>query len=93
MDDQLGTVEAEVTNAIGGHIISDMKRLMGFLSASSTLRRTLAERDLHEALYDEFMEFLQNENWQLAYVKFELALLRELGLGLDFKPVRRNRSP
>lgn len=83
LDDQLGSVEAEVTSAMGGHIISDMKRLMAVLSASVLLRRTLAERDPHEALYEEFIEFLQNDNWQPAYVKFELALLRELGFGLD----------
>ncbi len=83
LDDQLGTAEAEVTQAIGGHIISDMKRLMAVLSASVLLRRTLAERDPHEALYEEFLEFLQNDNWRPAYVKFELALLRELGFGLD----------
>ena len=83
LDDQLGTAEVEVTNAIGGHIISEMKRLMAVLSASVLLRRTLAERDPHEVLYEEFLEFLQDDNWQHAYVKFELALLRELGFGLD----------
>ena len=83
LDDQLGTVEAEVTNAIGGHIISDMKRLMAVLSASVLLRKTLAERDPQTALYNEFHEFLKDDDWKPAYVKFELALLRELGFGLD----------
>ncbi len=83
LDDQLGTAEAEVIKAAGGYLLADMKRLMAVLSASVLLRRTLAERDPHEALYEEFLEFLEDDSWQAAYVKFELALLRELGFGLD----------
>lgn len=83
LDDQLGSAEVEVTNALGGHLMHDMKRLMAVLSASVLLRKTLAERDPHENLYEEFLQFLQDDDWQKAYVNFELALLRELGFGLD----------
>src|SRR5687768_337319 len=55
LDEQLGVLDIEVTNAMGGHILQDMKRLMAVLSASVLLRKTLAERDPHEELYEELL--------------------------------------
>ena len=47
---------------------------------------TLPERQPHEAVFDglgAFLSALEDETWPQAYVEWELALLSELGFGLD----------
>jgi DNA repair protein RecO (recombination protein O) len=83
LDNQLGSLEAELLDAIYAKTMHSMPRLSAVLSACAILRKTLAEREEHKLLYEEFLEFLTTGNWQQAYVNFELALLRDLGFGLD----------
>ena len=56
-------------------------------AACALLETTLPERDPHPDLYVTLGVFLeqldQDRSWLEAYVRFELALLAELGFGLD----------
>ena len=58
------------------------------LSAIAALSRMLPERDPHPSLYEVtlfVLGFLDDATvWPALYVRWELALLEELGFGLDF---------
>jgi DNA repair protein RecO (recombination protein O) len=85
----LGSLTGEITNAISAKLISDQYKLQALLSITAMLRKTIAEREPHERLYAELVGFLcevsSSENWLKAYVDFELALLQDLGFGLDLE--------
>lgn len=68
-------------------VLSDRFGLAGLNSVTSLLSFVLPEREAHLALYDKTAPLLdllgQNDLWPLAYLQWELALLEDLGFGLD----------
>ena len=83
LDNQLGSIDAELTSPLYSEFMHNMPRLVAVLSACALLRKTIAEREPHENLFELFLDFLRADNWQQAYISFELGLLRDLGFGLD----------
>lgn len=69
--------------------LGDRFSLAGLNAVTALLSFALPEREAHLALYDRtepLMDLLgNNELWPLAYLHWELALLDELGFGLDLK--------
>lgn len=67
--------------------LSDRFALAGLNAVTALLGFALPEREAHPALYQRSEQLLdllgQNEVWPLAYLRWELALLEELGFGLD----------
>lgn len=68
-------------------VLSDRTALSGLNAITALLAYALPEREPHPVLYDRTQSMLDllgvNEAWPTAYLKWELALLEELGFGLD----------
>ena len=68
-------------------MLSDRFALAGLNTVTALLAFCLPDREPHPALYQQSAQLLdllgQNEIWPLAYLRWEMALLTELGYGLD----------
>jgi DNA repair protein RecO (recombination protein O) len=84
--DQLGHMSIEMRRAFAAETLDDPTALMA-LSTITTLTRLLPERDPHPNLYEItlfVLGFLNDATvWPALLVRWELALLEELGFGLD----------
>jgi DNA repair protein RecO (recombination protein O) len=87
LSEQLGAVSGELKVPLAARLMPDPARLAGLAAACALLETTLPERDPHPDLYVTLGAFLeqldQDRAWLEAYGRFELALLSELGFGLD----------
>jgi DNA repair protein RecO (recombination protein O) len=85
--EQLGNLSGELTTPLAARLMADPERLSGLAAACALLETTLPERDPHPRLYDALFGYLErlagDRAWLEGYVRFELALLAELGFGLD----------
>jgi DNA repair protein RecO (recombination protein O) len=85
--EQLGALSGELKAPLAARLMADPPRLAGLAAACALLESTLPERDPHPDLYATLGSFLdrlvEERAWPEAYVRFELALLAELGFGLD----------
>ncbi|SMP17699.1 DNA repair protein RecO [Shimia sagamensis] len=67
--------------------LSDRFALAGLNAVTALLAFCLPDREPHSELYAKSSQLLdllgQNDLWPLAYLKWEIALLTELGYGLD----------
>ncbi len=84
--DQLGHFSIELRRGYAASAMEDASRLMA-LSSMCELLRLLPERDPHPNLYEVtlfVLGFLDDDSvWPALLVRWELALLNELGFGLD----------
>lgn len=84
--DQLGSMNVEMRRAFAAETLDDSQALMA-LSSITTLTGLLPERDPHPNLYEItlfVLGFLNDPTvWPALLVRWELALLDELGFGLD----------
>jgi DNA repair protein RecO (recombination protein O) len=84
--DQLGFFSVEPRRGFAAEIMQDGAALAG-LTSLVTLARLLPERDPHPTLYEVtlfVLGFLDDPTvWPALMVRWELALLAELGFGLD----------
>lgn len=84
--DQLGTITMEQERGLPHGILDDALRLSALLSACALCDAALPEREGHEGLFHGFktlIEMMDQEIWGAAYVFWEIALLKELGFGLE----------
>ncbi len=84
--EHLGNLTAELRRGLAAEVMERKVALSGLMSLCA-LARLLPERDPHPSLY-EVTQFvlgylLDDEVWPALYVRWELALLEELGFGLD----------
>ena len=86
LSDQLGHVALELRRGFAAEAMDDSAALAA-LSSMTTLTRLLPERDPHPNLYEItlfVLGFLNDATvWPALLVRWELALLEELGFGLD----------
>lgn len=86
LSDHLGHVVLELRRGFAASAMDDAPALAG-LSSIAALTRLLPERDPHPSLYEVtlfVLGFLDDPTvWPALYVRWELALLEELGFGLD----------
>jgi DNA repair protein RecO (recombination protein O) len=86
LSDQLGHATLELRRGYASEAMQDPLALAG-LSSIATLGHLLPERDPHPNLYEItlfVLGFLDDPSvWPALYVRWELALLTELGFGLD----------
>jgi DNA repair protein RecO (recombination protein O) len=84
--EHLGHVTLELRRAYAASAMDDAAALAG-LTSMCALARLLPERDPHPALYEVtlfVLSFLDDPTvWPALMVRWELALLQELGFGLD----------
>lgn len=87
--DQLGTLSLEQEAGLPPGILEDPLRLGALLAACSLCDAALPEREGHPGLFYGFRSLMEimgdgeGAVWGAAYVFWEIALLKELGFGLD----------
>lgn len=86
--EQLGHLGLEMRRGYAAQAMDDALALSG-LNALCALSRLLPERDPHPGFYEITLFVLgyldDAEVWPALYVRWELALLEELGFGLDLR--------
>lgn len=84
--DNLGHFALELRKGFAAHVMDDAAALAA-LTSMAALARLLPERDPHPNLYEVTLFVLgfldEREMWPALVVRWELALLEELGFGLD----------
>jgi DNA repair protein RecO (recombination protein O) len=84
--DHLGSYACELEVSHAARLMDDPDRLAALTAAAAVSERALPEREAHVACYEGFLALLaalEGDHWAEAYVGWELALLAELGFGLD----------
>ena len=84
--EQLGAYRLELVRAHAAEMFGDATRLAALVSACALCEAALPERQPHPAAHAALvalLEALGSEAWASVYVHWELALLRDLGYGLD----------
>ena len=88
LEDHLGTFTVEPVHLRAAGLMQTQSAIFGIQLLASHLR-LLPERDPHKALYHAALVIVENlENPEIAaslMIRFELALLEELGFGLDLE--------
>ncbi len=87
LQDHLGTFQPELLRSRAAVSLGDRLSLAGLNAVTSLLLFALPEREAYPGLYartETLLDLLgQPEVWPLAYLHWELALLDDLGFGLD----------
>lgn len=84
--EQLGSYRLELAQAHAANILDDPARLAALASACALCEAAIPERQSHPAAFAALVALLEafrSESWPSVYVHWELALLRDLGYGLD----------
>jgi DNA repair protein RecO (recombination protein O) len=86
LDDQLGNYTIEAVHNFGAAVLSEPLALAGLSALCAMAEATLPEREPHAATYRRALNLLEQmeaSGWEAEYVRWELALLRDMGYGLD----------
>jgi len=87
LEDHLGTFAPELIRSRAAASLGDRMSLAGLNAVTALLLFALPEREAHPRLYSHTEALLdllgQPDLWPLAYLKWELLLLDEMGFGLD----------
>lgn len=87
LEDHIGSFAVEPVRSRAALVMGDRLALAGLNAVTGLLSFCLPEREPHAALYhrsEQLLDLLgQNEVWPLAYLRWELALLEDMGFGLD----------
>jgi DNA repair protein RecO (recombination protein O) len=87
LEEHLGSFMVEPVRSRAAAVMGDRKALAGLNAVCGLLKFCLPEREPHPLLYRQsvvLLDLLGNtEAWPLAYLRWELALLEEMGFGLD----------
>ena len=87
LEDHIGSYQVEPLRSRAAAALSGRLALAGLNAVTALLSFCLPEREPHAALYarsEQLLDLLgQDEIWPLAYLKWELALLDDMGFGLD----------
>lgn len=84
--EHLGSLVCEPLESAAARFLDDPARLAALSAAAALCEAALPEREPHPAAYDGILALvgaLAGQAWAEAYVLWELALLAELGYGLD----------
>ncbi|MTI09802.1 DNA repair protein RecO [Curvivirga aplysinae] len=87
LEEHLGNFQVELLESNAAHLITDPGKLAALSTACVMVEFGFPEREPHPELFDTLASLavaLDHDNWPLIYVKWEVALLSELGFGLNF---------
>ncbi len=87
LEDHLGSFTVEPVQSRAAALMSDRLTLAGLNALTGLLSFALPEREPHPNLYDGTLTVLDmlgnSPHWPLAYLRWEMSLLEDLGFGLD----------
>lgn len=87
LEEHLGSFAVEPIRSRTAIAMSDRTALAGLNAVNALLEFALPERESHPSLYTRSVQLLdllgQGEVWPLGYLQWEMAVLNELGFGLD----------
>jgi DNA repair protein RecO (recombination protein O) len=87
LEEHIGSFTVEPVRSRAALVMTDRLALAGLNAVTALLGFCLPEREAHTALYrrtERLLDLLgQNELWPLAYLRWEVALLEDMGFGLD----------
>ena len=86
LEDHLGAFTAEPLQSRSAAAFADRGALAALNAVTALLAFLLPEREPHPRLYarsSELLDRLGRDGWPLDYLRWELALLDEMGFGLD----------
>jgi DNA repair protein RecO (recombination protein O) len=87
LEEHLGTFTVEPVKSRAAAVMGDRAALAGLNAMTALLSFALPEREAHPRLYEKSLQMFdllgQSPAWPVAYLQWELALLEELGFGLD----------
>ncbi len=87
LEDHLGSFTVEPVRSRAAQVMQDRLALAGLNAVTGILSFVLPDREKHVPLYARTIALLdllgQNDVWPLAYLQWEVALLEEMGFGMD----------
>lgn len=87
LEEHIGTFRVEPVAPVPAALLADGAALATLASMAALVGATLPERDAHPDLYARTLDLVQalgrEPDWPARYAAWELALLAELGFGLD----------
>jgi DNA repair protein RecO (recombination protein O) len=87
LEDHLGSFTVEPIRSRTAQVMQDRLALAGLNAVTGLLSFLLPDREAHAQLYARTIQLLdllgQNDVWPLAYLQWEVALLDEMGFGMD----------
>jgi DNA repair protein RecO (recombination protein O) len=86
LDEHLGTYTLESLRPFAAEAMQSADVLAGLTALCAMVEATLPEREQHAAVYRHTLHLLEHlgaAGWEAHYVLWELALLRDMGYGLD----------
>ena len=87
LEDHIGSFTVEPVRSRAAVTMGDRLALAGLNAVTALVSFSLPEREVHLPLYQRTEALLdllgQGEVWPLAYLRWEVSLLEELGYGLD----------
>lgn len=87
LEEHIGAFTVEPVRSRAALVMSDRLALAGLNAVTGLLSFCLPDREAHGALYQRTEQLLdllgQNQVWPLAYLRWEVALLEDMGFGLD----------
>lgn len=86
LSEHLGTYSCELSRALAADLLRARLPLLALSAATSMADTTLPEREPHGTVFEglaALLMALDRPGWEAAYVRWELALLADLGFGLD----------
>lgn len=87
LEEHIGSFSVEPIRSRAAIAMGDRMALAGLNAVTALLGFCLPEREAHAKLYrrsEQLLDLLENtEVWPLAYLQWEIALLEDMGFGLD----------
>ena len=91
-DNRIGYFKTELIEAISPKYFNDKKKTLCLNSIVSILKILLPENQKLNNIYislDELLKNLNNENWFINYLNWELNLISKLGFGFDTNKLKK----
>ena len=86
-ENKIGYFKTELVEAIAPKYFDDKNKMLCLNSISSMLRVLLPENQSYKNIYfslDKFFNTLNENNWLIQYLNWEINLITSLGFGFDF---------
>ena len=87
LEEHMGSISAELEQPLSALLMQNKHTLAALHSVCALLQTTLHEREPHHSLYQKTEALLRHmaidAHWLAYYIRWELALLSDLGYGLD----------